>query len=230
VPRACILCTHRDQRAVQAAFREGLSDRAIGRKFGLTHPSVANHRREHLLKPLAVATAVPEVREARKQQLAATEQGVEAQLAIIASVGEMLSRVGEAAENSGQITAVTQVAEKQLRRVEVASRLLQLGGYAVTPRAVGEAAEAPRWTIQMVFPNAGRSETMTIMGTPSQSARLDINVPEADATDGGDPDPNLPPSHGGPRSPPSPGHAADAIGSVFNDGARSAKVVQSAPR
>jgi hypothetical protein len=116
----CTLCYCRDQTAVRRAFSDGLSDRAIGRLFGLSHVQVGYHRKRHVLKPLAAAVELPD-RDTTQQQrpeeqlanIAAADPVAvddtrtlfsrEAQLEKVAMEETELVRLGGAAERAGLI-------------------------------------------------------------------------------------------------------------------------------
>jgi hypothetical protein len=222
MPRACTLCAYRDQAAVRAAFAAGLSDRAIGRQFGLTHPAVAHHRREHMLKPLTAAVAALDKgvaqRQQRKEQLAAISEGdptaiaaaiaafsASRQLGKITAAEARLSRLADKAEASGAVATATQVVGQQLKSVEIGSRIAQTGGYA-PPRTPAQPAEGSRWTIQMVFPNAGKVEEINITTAPTGQ--------EADI-------PQMPPTIEGRCAPISPKIDTGMVARVVNQIRRS---------
>ena len=57
MPRPCQLCCNPDQDAVTSALASGASDRQLAKRFGVSHMAVYRHRREHVVKPLQLATA-----------------------------------------------------------------------------------------------------------------------------------------------------------------------------
>jgi hypothetical protein len=44
-------------KAVETAFASGMTDRVIGRRFGVSHMAALRHRRDHLVKPMLAAVA-----------------------------------------------------------------------------------------------------------------------------------------------------------------------------
>jgi hypothetical protein len=109
----------------------------------------------------------------REQQLAAIEQGdpvavavaafgMPQQLKKIAQAEERLSRLADAAESAGQVTAATQVVSQQLKSVEIGSRLAGTGGYR-PPSVVPQQGDVPRFRIEFIFQGAGRTEEVTVV-------------------------------------------------------------------
>jgi hypothetical protein len=197
MPRICKICAYPDQAAVKAAFASGAPDRELAQRFGVSHMAIGRHRRAHIVRPMVAAVAALDRgrarRQQREQQLAAIEQGdplaiataafsAPRQLAKITEAESRLTRLADAAEASGAVTAATQVVSQQLKSVEIGSRIAQTGGYGAV-HVAGQSGEARTLSITMVFPNAGRTESMTIIETPKQPSdtRLEIDVkPDAD--------------------------------------------------
>jgi hypothetical protein len=198
MPRLCKICTYPDQAAVRAAFTSGAPDRELAQQFGVSHMAIGRHRRAHIVRPMAAAVAALDrgraLRQQHEQQLAAIEQGdplavalaafgTPQQLDKVAKVEQRLTRLADQAEASGSVAAATQVVSQQLKSVEIGSRIAQTGGYGAA-RVPGQSGEVRTFSITMVFPNAGRTESMTIIETPKQHSdtRLETDVhPDADA-------------------------------------------------
>jgi hypothetical protein len=202
--KPCTLCFHPDQAAVQGAFGDGLSDRRIAKMFHLSHVQVGYHRRRHLLK-LTTAPRVPSdngavKRQQQKTQLADAQDAIaairarfslEAQLDKVDGCEGELGRLFNEAKSSGSIAAAVQVVDKQLKAVEVGSKLAQVGGYK-QPHIPPQSDERGRWSITYVFQGAGKFEEIQLAEAPDRRAaeqpmawpvgtrsRLEIDVPQA---------------------------------------------------
>ena len=169
--RLCKLCTNSDQEAVRAAFASGGTDREIGRRFGLSHVSVGRHRREHIVRPMQAAVAALDrgraIREQREQMIQAAEAGDPAAFLALAEivadlrkVHERLERTAEAAEHDNQRLAVSALSAQQLRAAEVRARMGGVGAYSPARRIVDGGGDT-KFSVNIIFPNAGRTETIT---------------------------------------------------------------------
>jgi hypothetical protein len=199
----CTLCYYRDQVAVRQAFNDGLSDRAIGRLFGLSHVQVGYHRKRHVFEPLAAAVELPDrdtIQQQRpEEQLASIEAADlvsvadtrtafswEAQLEKVATEEAELVRLGGAARRAGLIGVAIQAADKRLKAIEIGSKLAQVGGYGALGVAGQTGERRPVFSIQMVFTNSGRTEEIHVMEHPrpiEQEADAEAGATTHDSSD-----------------------------------------------
>lgn len=194
MPMPCKLCHHPERKAVETAFASGLTDREIGRRFGVSHMAALRHRRDHLVKPMLAAVATLD-RGAAERQLAAGARkdpvdnviaslNLAAQANKLATIEGRLERMSVAAEATGSSAGVAALSAQALRSVEVGSRLASTGGYA-TPRTAGEASEAKVFSISIHFAGSGRTEEINILETRRSAAGEETDGHEdAGAVDG----------------------------------------------
>jgi hypothetical protein len=197
--RTCAICGHRDQAAIKQAFSSGLSDRAIARRFGMSHVAVGNHRKEHILKPMTAAVSALDrgtpQRQQREQQLADIAAGDEGTIATTIAAFSQTAQLNKMSQHEaslaglfnqavaeGSITAATNVVSQQIRTVEVGSKIAGVGGYAPA-RTVGEAGEASSFSVNIIFSESGHRETITV-ANPASPRTFDANENDADWDDG----------------------------------------------
>jgi hypothetical protein len=206
--RPCIVCSHPSRQAIDALIDTGASDYEIGRRFSIERVSVGRHRREHVIKPaqdrLAIlAKGTAERRERQELAAAAASDtpsiealieatlGLRRQMEKLTSIEQRLERMATLAEGAGSSAGVAALAAQQFRGIETGARLAGIGGYA-PPRSPVQVPEGKRWTIQMVFPNAGKVEEIRLSEAPDRPAAeqpmarpvgtrspLEIDVPQA---------------------------------------------------
>ena len=155
MPRPCRLCCH-PQNAVEAALASGASDRQLAKQFGTSHMAVHRHRREHVLRPLQLATAALDkgraVREHRQELVSRTEQGdptaifqLSAIAADLARIANRLDAAAQEAADNGQHSSHAALASQLLRSLEVRSRI---GGH---DRPGPSANEGQPFSINILF-------------------------------------------------------------------------------
>jgi hypothetical protein len=170
----CKLCHHPERKAVETAFASGMTDREIGRRFGVSHMAALRHRRDHLVKPMLAAVAALDHGRAERQLAAdgapdpvanvIASLNLAAQANKLATIEGRLERMSHAAETAGSSAGVAALSAQALRSVEVGSRLASTGGYAA-PRTAGQASEARTFSIEIVFASTGMREEITMIET-----------------------------------------------------------------
>jgi hypothetical protein len=185
--RPCVICSDSEKTKIVATMiAEGATDQAIADRLGggIHRMAVSRHRRSHVEAPApAIAQAAAkgrEVVEQRAQTHAAAEAGDPSAFVTLANivadlrkVHDRLERTADAAERDNQRLAVSALSGQLLKAAEVRSRIGALGGYS--QNRVGGDATGTRFSIQIVFPNAGRTETITTV-----EGREPIEVAEVD--------------------------------------------------
>ena len=171
MPMPCKLCHHPERKAVETAFASGMTDREIGRRFGVSHMAALRHRRDHLVKPMLAAVATLD-RGRAERQLAAdgapdpvanviASLNLAAQANKLATIESRLERMSHAAEAAGSSAGVAALSAQALRSVEVGSRLAATGGYA--PQNLADPQGAAR-TFSIIFQfNNAPSETINVI-------------------------------------------------------------------
>ena len=168
MPRPCRLCCHPDQNAVEAALASGASDRQLAKQFGTSHMAVHRHRREHVLRPLQLATAALDkgraVREHRQELVSRTEHGdptaifqLSAIAADLARIANRLDAAAQEAADEGQHSSHAALASQLLRSLEVRSKL---GGH---DRPAPSASERQPFSINILFSSG---EKLSISNAP----------------------------------------------------------------
>jgi hypothetical protein len=172
--RPCVICSDSEKtKLASVMIAEGASDQAIACRLGggIHRMAVSRHRRNHIEAPAkAIAQAAAKGRdvvEQRSQVLAAAEAGdpvafiaLSEIVADLRKVHERLERTAEAAEHDNQRLAVSALSAQQLRAAEVRSRLGGAAGYA-PPRGIPEgAAGGAKFSVSIIFQNAGHTETI----------------------------------------------------------------------
>lgn len=192
----CKLCCL-EQPVVEAAFASGVSDRAIARRFNVSAMSVGRHRKLHLLKVAqdrVTLLAKDSAARQQRQELAAaaasdtpsTQALIEATLGLrrqmekLTSIEERLERMATFAEGAGSPTGVAALAAQQFRGIETGARLAGIGGFAPAAQAGAPPRAGPVFSITMVFPSAGRQETISVV-----ESRPAIENAVTDREDGG---------------------------------------------
>jgi hypothetical protein len=174
---------------VAAAFASGATDREIGRRFGLSHVSAGRHRREHLVRPLQAAAVALDrgraVREGREDLLERVLQGDPTAIfksdSIAADIVRIASRLDMSADQAAsgrQHTAHAALAAQLLRQAEIRAKIGAVGGFAPS-RAPADGAAREKFTVNIVFANAGRTETIATAENyePSEVAQ-ELGEPE----------------------------------------------------
>jgi hypothetical protein len=182
MPRPCLVCTHPDRSMIEAMIDTGASDYEVGRQFDVERVSVGRHRRLHLIKPAQDRLAILARGSAERQQrreLAATASssdtptpsefveaffGLKAQAEKLQRIDDRLERMASLAEQQESPNGVAQLAAQQLRSVEVGARVAGVGGYAAQ-RGPEQGGGAGAFQINIVFQNAGRTETISTIET-----------------------------------------------------------------
>jgi hypothetical protein len=169
-----------ERKAVETEFASGMTDREIGRRFGVSHMAALRHRRDHLVKPMLAAVATLD-RGAAERQLAASVRedpvanviaslNLAAQANKLATIEGRLERMSVAAEATGPSAGVAALSAQALRSVEVGSRLASTGGYAAS-QATSQQGEPRMFSISIVFAGSGRTEESTSRNTTAPSNR-----------------------------------------------------------
>jgi hypothetical protein len=172
--RPCLICSDTEKsKLVSAMIAEGATDQAIADRLrdGIHRMAVSRHRRNHIEAPArAVAEAAAKGRavvEGRAQVLAAAEQGDPAAFLALAEivadlkkVHERLERTADAAERDNHRLAVSALAGQQLRAAEVRAKMGGVGAYAPTRGGADVSAGATKFSVNIIFPSLGRTETI----------------------------------------------------------------------
>jgi hypothetical protein len=164
------------------ALISGIDDYAVARNFGLKRPAVQRHRVNHLMRAaqdrLAILAKGAEAREERQQLAEAAtssdEPPIEAQLEAIVGTRALLNQYNEVqgslgrsrtqAEEAGAYTAVAAISGQQFRGMEFGAKLA--GNRNFLPASTAPQANTQGvWSINMVFENAGKSETINVLKT-----------------------------------------------------------------
>jgi hypothetical protein len=180
--RPCVICSHRDRRTIDEAISSGVNDYKIAEQWGLVRRTVGRHRVEHLtpmIQNRAALLAKDRPAQQERQELAAaaasdspsTQALIEATLGMrrqmekLNNIEARLERMATNAEAANSPQSVAQLSAQQLRSVEVGSRLGATGGYR-PPSVIAPIAEKAVVSIEMVFPNANRRETIRFADRP----------------------------------------------------------------
>jgi hypothetical protein len=176
--KTCKICIDPRRGEIDAALLSGaLSDRAIGRRFNLAHATVSRHKQDHILAvanaQLRLVTRAEVERQQREELLAAaasdapsTSALVEAHLGLRATtlklvdIDETLVWETAHAARVHNATGVAALSGQRLRGIELGAKI---AGIYPTPTAAAGGERGPKWEINMIFPNAGRTETITVM-------------------------------------------------------------------
>jgi hypothetical protein len=188
--RPCLICSRRDRREIDALIASGVSDREVGRRFGIEHVSVNRHRRRHLVPETqarhAILTRDSDAKREREQLISAAassdlspKQQVDALFGLqrlserLQAIEARLERSAERAENDGAHTAVAQLAGQQLREVELRGRL---GGH-LGPRPA-DGAPTTMFNLVINVPDRGRPFTIAVPA-PLGDEAFDVDDPDA---------------------------------------------------
>jgi poly(3-hydroxybutyrate) depolymerase len=197
MPNPCRICTNPEwAEQTRIWVTAGVADREIGRRLGIDKSSVMRHRKNHVIAPLqhqlAIAGkgAAPRQAHALLAAAAASDApipaqfveaffGLKAQAEKLQRIEARLERVAVLAEESASPNAVAQVAAQQLRSVEVGARVAGVAGYG-SGRATDQAGGgAPRFSVNIVFSAANRTETISIGPATSTSDSRGEHDPRA---------------------------------------------------
>jgi hypothetical protein len=180
--RPCRVCSDLRREEIDAALAGGVDDCEVSRRFGIPRPSVQRHRVGHLLRAAQDRLTLlgrGRDREVERQQLAqaaaADEPPVEALvqaslgtralLKKLGSIEERLERMSSRAEEGGSSTGVAALAGQQIRSLEFGARLAGNPNFR-PPSAIPQADGRAVVSIEMVFNNAGKTETISLTGLP----------------------------------------------------------------
>jgi hypothetical protein len=181
--RVCNICRRLDRHEIDDLLACGMvSDHEVARRYKIERSSITRHRQRHLLKPLAdrvallardaaekqqrkeLAQAVEEEKEPSTEELVAAHLGTRAMTKKFASMDDTLVRETEHAVSIHHSVAVATLTGTRVRVAEAGMRMVGTGGYRTPAVAAGGAGELdPKWQINMIFPNAGRVETITVV-------------------------------------------------------------------
>lgn len=208
--RPCRICqTAALAKLVSKLVDQGVADRAIAARTGVSKSAVARHRAAHIVKPLqdklSILTRDKEERQKRQavakvaaspeaptlEQLIENWFGVRAAAENLHDVQEGLKRTFVRAEGAGMYGVIAPIANAQVRTIESGLRFSGHPNYT-GPRGAGEAAgHAAKFAVQIVFQGADRTETITVGGPARAGAMIDSiaddvdHEPDADQDDGG---------------------------------------------
>jgi hypothetical protein len=187
--RPCTVCLHPQRQAIEQMMVSGASDYAIVRQFpGLARVSVLRHRTNHvakvardMLRIIERGSPEREQRQALAKAAAASDElsidqlieavvGTRAQLQKLGVLEAELGEMRGQAVASGALSAGAALASSTVKTLEYGSKLAGHPSFSPAARAQGP-AESPKWTIQMVFPNANKVETISVLAAPNQSTR-----------------------------------------------------------
>jgi hypothetical protein len=194
MPRPCVVCSRADRQEIDALIGTGASDYEVARQFGIERVSVGRHRRQHVIKPaqdrLAIIAKDAAARRERQELAAAAASdtpstqalveatlGLRAQMAKLTSIEQRLERMATLAEGAGSPTGVAQLAAQQFRGIETGARLAGISGF-VPPAQAAEAVATPRFAVNIVFSNAGTTESITIGAHPPGNSTHDSATSE----------------------------------------------------
>jgi hypothetical protein len=201
--RSCRICSSADREAIDALIIAGTPDYQIAQQFSMEPMSVGRHRKAHVLRQLqdkleivAKGSVVRQERQQLAEAAASDEPSVEAlvQAALgtrallkkLGSIEDRLERMSTRAEEGGSSTGVAALAGQQIRSLEFGARLAGNPNFR-PPSAVAQAGEKAVVSIEMVFSNAGRTETISLTETERPVIDGDVVDPSADE--------NVPPPH-----------------------------------
>jgi hypothetical protein len=180
--RVCNICRRLDRAEIDRLLSSGdVSDHAVARRFKIGRSSITRHRQRHILKPLADQAALLARDAAEKRQRKALAQAVtadqpstatliETHLGARATVEKLVDIDKTLVQEIGHHvtthngTAVAALSGQRIRGVEVGAKIAGVGGYRPTVMEAGGAAGMNRWSIQIIMPNANRTETINVVG------------------------------------------------------------------
>jgi hypothetical protein len=192
----CLVCTHPDRQAIDAAIGTGVSDYEVSRKFGIERVSIGRHRRRHLIKPaqdkLAILSKDSSARQERQMLAAAAAAdepsvdvlvqaalGTRALLKKLGSIEERLERMSARAEEGGSSTGVAALAGQQIRGLEFGAKLAGNPNFR-PPSAILQASDKAVVSIEMIFNNAGKRETIDLVGKVVDGDLINPSAAEGD--------------------------------------------------
>jgi hypothetical protein len=201
----CRVCSHSDRHVIDTLLSSGTPDLHIAKQFGIEAVSVGRHRQNHILAPKIVNALDGRLAQQQQQQqqkqrrqekearqiqqsleafdqgdpqaLALANLGMTAQANKIVAVEGWVKRGVARAVETGSLSALCNLASVQLRAIEVGSRLAMTGGYK-PPSTVSPTAERNIVRIEMVFQNAGKTETISLTERPVIDGDLTDPGPE----------------------------------------------------
>jgi hypothetical protein len=204
----CRVCTSINRVAIDAAMSEpGISDYQISRQFGIPQSSVQRHRTRHLLLAKMINVVEHKQKQDQRQEkerrqleqvadaydkgdphaIALASLTLPAQAVKLDKLEEELEVASERAAEAGSVVALSSLASQRIRVIEVRSKLAMLGGYKPVSAIPQTDDNGPKWSIQIVFPGAGRREEIALVGKTIDG---DLNDPPPDEKDVPKPHPN----------------------------------------
>jgi hypothetical protein len=178
----CKICVSPNRVEIDGLLLSGLSDLQVANRYGMTAMSVGRHRQRHVLKPamdrVAILAKDASIREERAQlsEAAASNEpsvealvqaslGTRALLKKLGSIEQRLERMSARSEEAGSPTGVAALAGQQIRSLEFGARLAGNPNFR-PPSVVPQAGEKAVVSIEMVFSNAGKTETISLTERP----------------------------------------------------------------